>query len=80
MADKRLDGFATYMRNIFQLSDRELMFVCLSILALSDEQIALVMEYSFASIPTTRKRIGKKLGIANSADWRSHLLMLVNRA
>lgn len=80
MADKRLDGFASYMRNEFQLSDRELMFVCLSVLALSDEQIALVLEYSFASIPTTRKRIGKKLGIANSADWRSRLLTLVNRA
>ncbi len=78
-ADKRLDGFAGYMRKEFQISDRELMFVCLSLLNLSDEQIALVMGYSYASIPTTRKRIAKKLGISNYADWRSRLLALVNR-
>lgn len=80
LIDKRLDGFSTYMRNQFQLSDRELMFVCLSLLNLSDEQISLVMEYSYASIPTTRVRIGKKLGITNSSDWSSRLLELVNRA
>ena len=78
-ADKRLDGFASRLREQYKLSDRETMFVCLSVLSLSDEQIALVMEYSSASIPTTRKRIGKKLGIANSADWRDRILSIVNQ-
>lgn len=78
-ADKHLDGFASKMRNNYQLSDREIKFVCLSLLTLSDEQIALVMDYSQASIPTTRKRIGKKLNIGNSADWNSRLTELVQQ-
>lgn len=79
LVDKRLDGFATKTRNNYQLSDREMMFVCLSLLALSDEQVALIMDYSEASIPTTRKRIGKKLNIGNSADWNSRLTELVQQ-
>ncbi|MBR0195840.1 MAG: hypothetical protein IJQ32_06355 [Paludibacteraceae bacterium] len=79
LADKRLDGFATKMRNNYQVSDREMMFVCLSLLALSDEQVALIMEYSEASIPTTRKRIWKKLKISNSSDWNSRLTELVQQ-
>ncbi|MBR1808276.1 MAG: hypothetical protein IJ776_02695 [Paludibacteraceae bacterium] len=77
--NKRLDGFASRLKEQFSLSDREIMFVCLSALSLSDEQIALIMEYSTASIPTTRKRIGNKLGIANSADWKDRILGLINQ-
>lgn len=79
LADKHLDGFATRMSEDYQLSDREVLFICLSLLALSDEQIALIMDYSFASIPTTRKRIAKKLEITNISDWNSRLLDLVNQ-
>jgi len=78
-ADKRLDGFASRLREQYKLSDREIMFVCLSALSLEDEQIALVMEYSSASIPTTRKRIGNKLGIENSSEWRDRILSIVNQ-
>lgn len=79
LTDTHLDGFATFMRKEFQISDRELMFVCLSLLSMSDEQIALIMGYSYASIPTTRKRIANKLGINNSANWQIRLLEFVNR-
>ncbi|MBR0296986.1 MAG: hypothetical protein IJQ95_06330 [Paludibacteraceae bacterium] len=80
LANEHLNGFASKMRNEYPLSDREVMFICLSLLALSDEQIALILDYSQASIPTTRKRICTKLGIANSADWNNHLLDLVQQS
>lgn len=79
LVDKRLNGFATRVRNDFQLRDRELMFVCLSALDLSDEQIALIMEYSLSSIPTTRKRISTKLRMSNVSEWRRCLLDLINQ-
>lgn len=79
IADKHLDGFILHMREYYQLSDREMMFICLSLLALSDEQIALIMNYSEASLPTTRSRIGKKLGITNSSDWNSSLVEFIQQ-
>lgn len=79
LANEHLNGFASRMREEYPLSDRELMLICLSLLALSDEQIALILNYSQASIPTTRKRICTKLKIANSSNWNDHLLELVQQ-
>lgn len=77
--DERLNNFSSKIRRYYALSDRELLFICLSLLSLSDEQIAIIMNYSSASIPTTRKRIGKKLGINNNNEWNSTLLDLVQQ-
>lgn len=77
--DKRLNGFATQAKRAYHLKDRELMFVCLSVIELSDERIALLMDYSVGSIATTRKRIGNKMGVENSSQWYKKLLLLIGK-
>ena len=75
--DSNFNNFADKVMRKFDLSEKDYRLLLLILLDISDDDISTIMGYSYGSMPTTKVRLAKKIGLKQSAQLRPYLLSLL---
>ena len=79
LVDKRLDGFAFRLEEHHPtLSDKEQALLICYALGLPEQDICLLLNYSTASLPTTKSRLCKKLGLTHASQLPGQISQLLD--